>query len=63
MTFFVVIERDLALGDKTNEVLAVCKTIEIAKRVKKETEAVRSEDEPIDEGIFIEIQEVVYIEQ
>ena len=60
MTLFAVIDRDLARGNEANEVLVVCKTIEITERVKKEIEDARSDGEPIEDGLFIEIHEVAY---
>ena len=60
MTLFAIIDRDLARGNKANQVIVICKTLEAAKRIKKEIEDYRRDGEPIEDGLFIEIHEVAY---
>ncbi len=60
MTLFAIVERDLARGDEANQIVVVCKTLETAKRIKKEIEDSRRDGESIEDGLFIEIYEVAY---
>lgn len=63
MTLFAVINQDLARGDEANMLVVVCKTKEIAERIKKEIDKDRIEDGSRIDGVTIFIEEIEYLDK
>jgi hypothetical protein len=65
MMVYVVVDRDLAMGNNANTVISVCKTLKLAQKIKKEIDENRQRDldEDCRNGLSVFIEESLYLEK